>query len=293
MDASVVVAVVGLAVAWLLFRTERAASRRREILSARSLLFGVQRGMVSGHGDRPGWGDEYFNEIWDEDRAKRRARDDYAKVVDGGYEVVFGVPTEPLASLISTPYAGDLISEDVVFRANVGLWRIRNLNQLVDQQTQLITQNLPDIADPRIPKPDLTGLSDEEAKAKEAEVEHRVAERLGRRVEIANAIGSQSEMLHLRGVGDANGPEGWYRLLREAVAKNVADLDCEYRQKLYPVGLKTFLAVGDAIAVLAVLAVSAIALVKHDDSHFDRHPRPGYSWDWHGQQRPLPPQRYR
>src|SRR4051794_4652584 len=68
MDIGASLALLGLALAWALYRLERSANRRRDISAARGLLLGVKRGMVGG------WGDEYFANRWTTEKADDAAR---------------------------------------------------------------------------------------------------------------------------------------------------------------------------------------------------------------------------
>jgi hypothetical protein len=236
MESATVVAVIGLALAWLLYRMERAGTRGREIAAARSVLLAVKRGMVDGLADETGWGERYFTTNWTPERAEDAAKAAAEKVLAGGYDQVLVVPTDPLRALIASPHAGDLISEDVVYYANVGLWHLVVFNQLVEQQSQLVAQHLAEIAD-----------ADTNAQ---------------RRDVIARAIGAQARMLHGRGVGEPYTASGWYRRLKDEVNRNIARLDCDREKHAYPPGERR-LAVGDMLAALAVMAVGLVLLLEN------------------------------
>jgi hypothetical protein len=230
------VAIIGLALAWLLYRLERAATRGREIKAARAVLVGVHRGMVDGLGEEPGWGERYFATNYSDAAALGVALDTGNAVRKGSYQQVLVVPTAPLEALIASGYAGDLITEPTVYYANLGLWHLAVFNQLVEQQTALVGQHLVEIKDPDL-----------------------AAEQ---RERIATAVTAQAHMLHRRGVGEPFTEEGWYRRLKDAVACDITRLDRQLRQKWYPVG-EARLAVGDAAAAIATLVVVGILVAAN------------------------------
>ena len=92
MDTGLAVAVIGLALAWLLYRMERAATRRREIVAARAVLLGVKRGMVDGYADQSGWGDYYFTTNYTEELAEKHAAAAAESIMEGSFSQVFVVP---------------------------------------------------------------------------------------------------------------------------------------------------------------------------------------------------------
>lgn len=231
MDVPSAVAIIGLALAWLLYRLERAATRGREIDAARAVLLGVKRGMVDGFGDEIGWGDRYFARNWTEEDALKRAMHDIKELMEKRYAQVLVVPTAPVEALIVSTFAADLISEETVFLANIGLWHLEVFNQLVEQQTDMLALHLPDIYD------------------------EKVDDR--RRYAIAEAIGSHTRLLHRRGVGEPWADDGWYRRLRASVDADLARLERARKAKLYPLGERR-LVVGDALAVAAVTATALV-----------------------------------
>jgi hypothetical protein len=227
------VAIAGLAAAWLLYRLERAATRRREITAARAVLVGLWRGMVDGYGGRPGWGELYFTTNYTDEAAAKSGKSMAEDVLRTRRSQVVVVPTGPLEALIASAHAGDLISEATIYFANIGLWHLEVFNQLVVQQSHLLAQHLVRILD------------------------ERLGER--RRSLIANAIGSQATVLHRRGIGDPFTDGGWYRQLKESLQSDIARLDAELRKRWYPAGERG-LVFGDATAAVAVLALSVILL---------------------------------
>jgi hypothetical protein len=237
-DVAGAVAVVGLVLAWLLYRLERAATRRREIDGARAVLLGVKRGMVDGFAGEPGWGDRYFARNWTEDQARERAVHDITELMERRYSQVLVVPTTPLHALIGSSFAGDLISEETVYLANIGLWHLDVFNQLVSQQTTMLAQHLPDVFD-------------EETSA-------------ARRYALAEAIGSQARLLHRRGVGEPWSEEGWYRRLRASVDADLERLDRLRRRKLYPSGERRLM-VGDIAACAALLTTVIVLTIEAAD----------------------------
>lgn len=249
MDTAAAVAIIGLALAWFLYRMGRAATRRREIESARAVLVGVKRGMVGGHGDEPGWGERYFVTNWTEELAQNAAADARGSVMNRGYNQVLVVPTAPLEALIGSGYAGDLISEATIYYANLGLWHLEVFNQLVAQQQQLVVTHLAEIVDADLAE--------------------------ARRHVIADAIAAQAGMLHRRGAGEPFTDDGWYRRLKDTVESDIARLEHELLRQWYPVG-ELRLAVGDTAAALAVLVVAGVLIATNTGGgeHAPKQPPP-------------------
>ena len=236
MSTSTSVAVIGLAVAWLLYRLERSGVRHREIESASAVLLAVKRGMVGGHDGEPGWGERYFSRNWTEEEAAERARSDVNSVMERHYSQVLVVPTTPLDALIGSAFGGDLISDETLYYANVGLWHIAVFNQLVGMQDALLSQHLSEIFD-------------EDLNVK-------------RRYAIAEAIGSHGRMLHRRGVGEPVGPNGWYLRLSSAVDSDIDRLVSERAKRLYPSGEQRLI-VGDLVALVAAAVTVGTLLARH------------------------------
>lgn len=220
-------ALLGLSLAWGLYRLERSASRRRDIDAARGLLLGVKRGMVGG------WGDEYFAQRWTAAAAEGAAQHHKDLVLKRGYEQILVVPTEPLAALVSNPAAGSLISEDTVAAASLGLWHVEGFNQLVGQHSGMLAEYLVEMSDPNTPQ--------------------------ARREAIASAIGVQARMLHRRGVGEPDEEGGWYRRLKESVDADLARLHDLGRRRW--TRKEWWLPVGDIAASGAAL-LAVIALIS-------------------------------
>lgn len=181
-------ALLGLALAVLLYEAQRIVERRREIGAAIQLLDAVSKGIQP-------WGDLYFGGGgYDEDGAKEHARTDYQQVMEKHYNLVFRVPAEPLVALIGSPAAGGLIGETTIQLANATLWQIGVFNQLVQQQTDFLANHLAEISDETLPR--------------------------ARREALANAAGSISSMLHRNGIGDAV----WYVAFMEQLRANRMEL---------------------------------------------------------------------
>ena len=181
-------------------------------------------------------GRAYFARDWSEEEAALRGREDSERIMERQFSQVLVVPTQPLHAVIGSNFAGDLISEDTIFLANLGLWHLEVFNQFVTQQSQLLVAHFPDIMDDH--------LDDQ------------------RRYALAEAIGAQSCLLHRRGVGEPAGPNGWYRRLRAAVDADVERLSEERSARLYPTG-EARLAFGDVLAASATAATVIVLIVQN------------------------------
>jgi hypothetical protein len=174
---------LGIAVAVLLYALERAASQRRDLDAALSLLLAVRDGMP--------WGDLYFGDGYDDAQAIRRAEQDYDLVREGAYGEIFEVPAAPLEALVTNPATGDYIERSTVHAVNVALWQIGVFNQFVRQKTDFNTRHLVEILDEELPEP--------------------------QRLALARAARSQSQMLHSHGVGI----NPWYANLKRELSANI------------------------------------------------------------------------
>lgn len=195
MDVGSALTVVGLAVAWLLYQLQRAADREGQVGAALALLRAVEGGLT----DKDAWGYIFFENEWVGKALDIRAGNDRRAVLNGGWNQVFEVPTEPLASLIQSPTVGDLIHRDTIRAANMAMFKIGALNQLVRQQTDLYSRYIPEIVDPNLPQ--------------------------NRREALAVAAEQQSRMLHGDGIGRARAEGEWYADLKKVVASNIESLD--------------------------------------------------------------------
>jgi len=234
-ETAAAAAIAALAAAWLVYRLERAAARRRQVSSARAVLLGVWRGMVEGHAGGPGWGELYVMTN-DAEGAATAAASIAQDAPPARYARVPVLPTAPLAALISSAHAGDLVSAETIYFANIGLWHLEVFNQLVVQQSHLVAQY--------------------DAKV----FEKKLGER--RRSLIARAIGSQASVSNRAGVGEPFADGSWYRQLRESLEVDIARLDAERGKRWYPAGERR-LAFGDAAAALAVLALAGVLLATN------------------------------
>jgi hypothetical protein len=222
--AGVALAAFGLVLAWLLYRLEVAVSWRREVSAARAVLLGVKRGMVEGVGrDDVGWAEHYFRTGYDAQAAADRAAVDNAAVMSRGHSYVFKVPTEPLELLIASPATGELVSDETVFAANVGLWRIGVFNQFVDMQTLFYARFFPDVVSPSTEQ--------------------------DRRAALAMSAEAISTLLHGQGIGEANVTGGWYQRLKAAIDADIARLDHERSVPLLSYRRDRWLALGDLAAI--------------------------------------------
>jgi len=223
---TLLIAVVGLDLVWVVYRFEHRAARLRSINDARARLIAVR--------EAEPWLGKYFTTLWTPEKAKEAAERHRDKILKREYELVLEVPPEPLVSLVMAAGGGDLLLDKTVRSANVALWHIRVFNQLVRQHTDLLRQHLAEIVDRKTSRA-----------------------RLG---VVARTVGAQAGMLHERGVGEANGPQGWYRTLRKAVRANLAHLGhLENDRFSYRERSGWRFAAGDAAALMLVLA--AVTLV--------------------------------
>jgi hypothetical protein len=180
-----------------------------------------------GRGDDESWGAKYFVGRWTEEKAAEAGQHHREMLLERKYEQVLVVPSEPLTALVASPLAGDLVSEETIYAANLALWHIAGFNQLVLQHTWMLASALFEINRPNTAEEDLIG--------------------------IATAIGAQTTLLHRRGVGEPDEPGGWYRRLRTAVNADIGRLATDRQWKrLY--------GMADAAALLLLMgAVAAFA----------------------------------
>jgi hypothetical protein len=225
-DTPSAIALVGIALAWGIYRLERTAARRREIDGALATIRAVKRGMV-GDEERPGWGELYFSAIYDDKAAMERARQDVEQINKRAFNQVFVVPSEPLRVIASTTHGGDLISDETIRAANNGLWHVGIFNQLVESQTNWLTQHAVEIG------------SEETTE--------------DRRKWLAGTGGSIAHFLHWHGVGGANLPGGWYHDLKRAVDQDVTRLS-KVRSRIWNLG-EWWIAAGDALVTATVVGL--------------------------------------
>ena len=103
-------AAAALAVAWLIFRLERFASRTREIEAAHASLLAVQGAILGQTGpaavepppSEPAWGPIYFSTIYDAEALNQRAHLARRQTEIGVFDQVFVVPTEPFEQLATS-----------------------------------------------------------------------------------------------------------------------------------------------------------------------------------------------
>jgi hypothetical protein len=213
------IAVAALALAWLTFRLDRAASDRGEVLAALSLLRGAREGFFRAIGDF------YFAGIYTDAAAKQRAQ-----TGAGGLDHVFVLPTEPIAALIADQraVAAGLISPDTVVRATVALWQLRKINELVREQAMFNAVHAPDFVDKSIPA--------------------------DRRAAVVEGGVGISAFLHGKGIGDAR--DSWYEPLKTSVDQDLGALESRGGWKNALRRNAAFMP-GDVAALAAVSAVAA------------------------------------
>jgi hypothetical protein len=229
------IALLAITVLWLIYEIQALASSRRDVVGARAVLVGVKHGMVEG------WGELFFSTEWTAENAKRRAQADFDSIQKRTFGQVFLVPTQPIASLLASPAAGDLIRSETIEAANIALYRIGAFNQLVQKQTDFNARHLPDIVDEQLPAP--------------------------RRKALAHAAYKISYMLHVDGVGTANAAGGWYRKFKDAVESNITALDASPWWNRIALDL----------AIVVVIAAAALVAWKLTDNPPERPRLPNWT----------------
>jgi hypothetical protein len=239
---------VAFVVAWLTFRIERAAVRRREIASAQAVLTAVRRGLVLGMPslgeEYQGWGRLYFARSASGATALQAGADAQRLVERGGSYQAYRVPLAPLERLATARGAGTLVSEETVLAANLALWRVGVFNHLVDKQTSFNVAHAVEIADDATPS--------------------------DRRRAISVAAAGIATALHLDGVGRAADDNGWYRRLTEAVAADIRRLGRLHASpwwRAYPGAWH--LLVGDLLALATCAGLLALGGVRLYDAGSD------------------------
>jgi len=177
----------GLLLTYVFYVGELAESERREIESDLALLTATRTGIRQV-------GDIYFKDGYGEDRANKRAQEEFNLVMSGSHGQVFVVPPEPLTALIARSGEGWLIDTGTLDAANIALWRLGTFNQLVGQQTLFNALHAPEFYDENLPR--------------------------DRREVLARSAQVMSRMLHLSGIGDA----GWYHNLIGELDRNIERL---------------------------------------------------------------------
>jgi hypothetical protein len=200
----VVLAVLGLTLAWTTFRIGHDASTRRETAAARGLLTAVRAGIVEHDGGKS-WGEAYLSTRYTDADAAARAMLASEGVARGTFDQVFVVPTEPLELLARAAPAEGFISVDTVAAANIALWRLHVFNQLVGQQTLFNALHVDEIVDSGTPRE--------------------------RKAALADAARAISFSVHRHGIGMANAERGWYRKLKDGLQR---DIDALLRREAEP-----------------------------------------------------------
>jgi hypothetical protein len=193
-------AAIGLA--WLLYRLERLHARHRDLDGALAVLRGVKRGMIERVGDDVGWAENYFSTIYTgagDDREVRKRVDEAEAVIKDRWAMqVFPVPLAPLELLVSSPATAGLVSDETVFIANFGLWRVGVFNEFVRLQADFNARLAVEIRDPHTDP--------------------------ARRDAIARAAAWIAHQIHVYGINGANLPGGWYTRLKDALDADIARL---------------------------------------------------------------------
>lgn len=232
MGATAILTVLSLVVVWVLFHVERVSSRLREMGSALGLLQGIQAGLFG----EDGWGRTFFSTNWTEALSHQRA-DETAGVIKGqDFEYLFPVPGAPsaLESLVASPYVGDLISMETVKWTSIGLYKLNVFAHFVAQQSRLLERHFHDVLSLQSDDPDLAAF--------------------------AQVFSQQSFMLHRHGLGEPNGPGGWFWELGKSIERDVSELSCDRRNVVYPRGTRSVLISGDVLAACAALATLIVVL---------------------------------
>jgi hypothetical protein len=144
-------AAAAISLAWLLYRLERLHARHRDLDGALAVLLGAKRGMIERVGDDVAWAELYFSTVYtigDDSEAQERADEAEQLVKERWPTQVFPVPLAPLELLVSSPATAGLVSDETVFIANVGLWRVGVFNHYVRVQADFNARFMVEIRDP-------------------------------------------------------------------------------------------------------------------------------------------------
>jgi hypothetical protein len=233
-----VLATVALALAWLLYRLERLHARHRDLDGALAVVRGVKRGMVERVGNDVGWAEHYFTTVYTaapgDPEVQSRVEAAHKAVMDGTFGQVYPVPLAPLELLLSSPATGGLISDELVFIANVGLWRVQIFNQFVRMQADFNARFMPEISDGRLDP--------------------------ARRKALAQAAAAIADMLNRWGVGEANVQGGWYARLKRALDADINELREKRARGFFDYAReRRWLLVGD-LTMAALVAASIVTL---------------------------------
>jgi hypothetical protein len=228
-----------IALAWLLYRLERLHARHRDLDAALAVLRGVKRGMVERVGDDVGWAEHFFTTVYtrssNDPEVEARVKETYNSAYKGDPFQVFPVPRAPLELLVSSPATAGFLSDETVFTANHGLWRVRVFNEFVRMQADYNTRFIAELRDSDLPE--------------------------SRREALAEGAVWVSRMLHAFGIDEANAEGGWYRRLKQALDEDIDGLAAQRAQGLFEYGeARRWLLIGDLgmAALVAALAVTVI-----------------------------------
>jgi hypothetical protein len=228
-----------IALAWLLYRLERLHGRHRDLDAALAALRGVRRGMIERVGRDVGWAEHFFTTIYtrasDDPEVERRVKETYNSAYEGDPFQVFPVPPAPLELLVSSAATAGFVSDDTVFSANHGLWRIAIFNEFVRIQADYNARFVAELQDGGLPE--------------------------ARRRAIADGAVWITRMLHAFGIDEANAEGGWYARLKRALKDDIDRLAEERAKGLFDYGgsRKWFL-LGDLgmAALVGALAITVI-----------------------------------
>jgi hypothetical protein len=232
-----------IALAWLLYRLERLHARHRDLDGALAVIRGVKRGMVERVGDDVGWAEHFFTTIYtrasDDPEVEWRVKDTYNSAYEGDPFQVFPVPPAPLEFLVSSAATVGFVSDDTVFSANHGLWRIAIFNEFVRIQADYNARFLAELQDPNLPE--------------------------ARRRAIADGAVWITRMLHAFGIDEASvdkpGRVGWYVRLKRALEADITRLTADRERGFFDYGdsRKWFL-LGD-LGMAALVAAFALTVL--------------------------------
>jgi hypothetical protein len=195
--------------------------------------------MVERVGADVGWAEYFFTTVYtrasNDREVEARVKAAYNSAYAGDPEQVFPVPLTPLELLVSSPATAGLVSDETVFIANNGLWRVRMFNEFVRMQAEYNARVIGELHEKDLPD--------------------------NRREAIAEGSVWISRMLHVFGVDEANAPGGWYARLKDALDADIDRLTDQRAEGFLDYGeARRWFLLGD-LGMAALVVVFAVTLV--------------------------------
>ncbi len=215
------IAVAALALAWLLFRLDRAATTRGEIRATTAVLRGLRDHFFIGAGRF------YFSSSYTPKVAEERAES-----ARGHIDQVYVIPAEPIQALVADQSAVEagLVSPGTMSLGTFALWQINKINELVRMQSTFNAVHAPDFLDESQPP--------------------------ARREAVYQASVNVSILLH-GGIGTAR--DDWYTTFEGAVDRDWHALESRRKVSLSRY-VRSRLAFGDVTFAAAVVVALAAYL---------------------------------